>query len=71
MSSQDLKDRIAVVTGGARGIGLETAKALSQAGAILVWPISMQVRQRPRRGSSPTPVARPRATVSTSPIQAP
>ncbi len=36
MSSQDLKDRIAVVTGGARGIGLETAKALSQAGAILV-----------------------------------
>lgn len=36
MLSQDLKGRIAVVTGGARGIGLETAKAMSQAGAILV-----------------------------------
>jgi len=36
MSSQNLKGRIAVVTGGARGIGLETAKAMSQAGAILV-----------------------------------
>ena len=36
MSSQDLKGRVAVVTGGGRGIGFETAKALSQAGASLV-----------------------------------
>lgn len=36
MSEQVLQGRIAVVTGGARGIGLETAKALSKAGAVLV-----------------------------------
>ena len=36
MSSQSLDGRVAVVTGGARGIGLETATALSRAGATLV-----------------------------------
>ncbi len=36
MSHYDLKNRIAVVTGGARGIGFETARALSKAGSTLV-----------------------------------
>ena len=36
MSLQDLTDRIAVVTGGSRGIGFHTATALHEAGATLV-----------------------------------
>jgi NAD(P)-dependent dehydrogenase (short-subunit alcohol dehydrogenase family) len=35
-STFDLKDRVAVVTGGAGGIGLETAKALQTHGATVV-----------------------------------
>jgi NAD(P)-dependent dehydrogenase (short-subunit alcohol dehydrogenase family) len=35
-STFDLKDRVAVVTGGAGGIGLETAKALQKHGATVV-----------------------------------
>ena len=36
MSQRVLEGRVAVVTGGARGIGFETGKALSQAGAVVV-----------------------------------
>src|SRR6201995_1338023 len=35
-SSASLKDRIAIVTGGTGGIGLETSKALRENGAIVV-----------------------------------
>lgn len=36
MAQQDLDEKIVVITGGARGIGLETAKAMSRAGAVVV-----------------------------------
>lgn len=41
-----MKDKIALVTGAARGIGLATDRAFAQAGAIAVFPISTS---RPNR----------------------
>src|ERR1700738_3169227 len=35
-SAAPLKDRVAIVTGGAGGIGLETSKALQESGATVV-----------------------------------
>jgi len=39
LGARSLKDRVAVVTGGYPGIGLETTRALAAAGATVVAPL--------------------------------
>jgi hypothetical protein len=45
----DLTGRRAIVTGGASGIGLETARALAGAGAEVTWPSAISTPAPARR----------------------
>jgi 2-dehydro-3-deoxy-L-rhamnonate dehydrogenase (NAD+) len=49
-NSIDLKDRVAVVTGGAQGIGLETGRRLLESGArLVIWDIDAARMEAARR----------------------
>ena len=51
MNRYDMQDRVAVVTGGAQGIGLAVARRLAQGGArVLVWDLDAALARREAEG---------------------
>ena len=46
LAGRDLTGKIAIVTGGYSGVGLETTRALAEAGAIVVVPARTQEKSR-------------------------
>ncbi len=53
LGNADLTGKIAIVTGGASGIGLETTRALTQAGAVVIVPARDPDRAREALASVP------------------
>ena len=46
LAGRDLTGKLAIVTGGYSGVGLETTRALSEAGATIVVPARTQEKAR-------------------------
>src|SRR5262245_61006594 len=53
LAGRDLTGKIAIVTGGYSGVGLETTRALAEAGATVVVPARTQEKARTALGGIP------------------